>query len=174
MLILLLLLLIILLFLIILPLPITWALLLLPVSVEKALLRRRIHIGLLAFRTPNQGLESSLCWKTAWQRLQQKGILFSQKLAWFRVVVPSTPKLGVRLHPIFYWSTAHRVSPSQETTNIDSEGFGSPWPSAWANGQSSCQDSGFQRAWPKHNLDFKGFEFSCPQGISRKICVHDS
>ena len=36
---------------------------------EKTLLRRRIYVGILAFRAPNQGLESSFCLWTAGQGL---------------------------------------------------------------------------------------------------------
>ena len=43
-----------------------------PVSVQKTLLRKIIHIGILVFRSPNQGLESSFCCWTAGQGLAQK------------------------------------------------------------------------------------------------------
>ena len=43
---------------------------------EKTLLRRRIHVKLLASKTPNQGLESSFCCWTAGQGLVQKECLF--------------------------------------------------------------------------------------------------
>ena len=48
-----------------------------PVSVNKTFLWRREHIDMLAFRPPNQGLESSFCRWTARQGLAQKECLFT-------------------------------------------------------------------------------------------------
>ena len=45
---------------------------------EKKILWRRTLIVMLAFRPPNQGLESSFCHWTAWQGLAQKELFFSQ------------------------------------------------------------------------------------------------
>ena len=36
---------------------------------EKTLLQRRVHVGKSVSKAPNQGLESSFCWRTAGQRL---------------------------------------------------------------------------------------------------------
>ena len=49
-----------------------------PVSVKKSPLHTRIHVGILAFRAPNQGLESSFCCWTPRQGIVQKECFFTQ------------------------------------------------------------------------------------------------
>ena len=43
-----------------------------PASVKRTLLRRRRHVGILAFKAPHEGLESSFCWNIARQRFVSK------------------------------------------------------------------------------------------------------
>ena len=48
-----------------------------PVSVKQTFLQKIIHIGILAFRSPNQKLESSFCRWIAGHGLAQKKCLFT-------------------------------------------------------------------------------------------------
>ena len=66
---------------------------LIPVSVKKTLLRKMIGMGTLAFRAPNQGLESSFCRWVAGQRLAWKECIFHRHRY---VMNPSFPGRSLR------------------------------------------------------------------------------
>ena len=63
-----------------------------PVSVKTTILRRRIHMKLLASKTPNQGLNNSFCCWTAGQRLAQKECSFH------RHRYPSRPDMYIYIY----------------------------------------------------------------------------
>ena len=63
------------------------------VSVKKALLQKMIHVGISAFRAPNQGLGSSLCCWVAGHGLAEKKCLFTDTgiiTTWFITMTPIT------------------------------------------------------------------------------------